>query len=145
MVELAVSILHEGLRTGGYGFGEGEPADAAIFVGFTMERIGIVGLEKEATIEMEVGRDKLAALIMMTDGNDLERKDIIRKGTQMDETGLLAGFFFGDVEEVGIAVGVAASPSPSLVDVVKGHEDFVVLGISNPAGGGEMTEGIFAS
>lgn len=39
---------------------------------------------------------------------------------------------------------MATGPGPSLVDVVIGHENFVVSAVRDPTGGGEMTEFVIA-
>lgn len=75
MVELGVDFAHNGLFAGRDRLIKREPADATIFVGLIMNFSRIVGFEEETTVEMEVGGDEMAALLVEANWDDFERED----------------------------------------------------------------------
>lgn len=75
MVELGIDFAHDGLFAGDDGFVEREPADATIFVGLVVNSGRFVGFEEETTVEMEVGGNEMAALLVEANWYDFERED----------------------------------------------------------------------
>ena len=87
---------------------------------------------------MQVAGDIRSLFLMAIHSEDFQGKNVIGNQTDFLKTCLFTGLFFCYGSKIEVAVSMTTQPSPGIVQIVIGHQDFGPFRIDYPGGGGEM-------
>ena len=91
---------------------------------------------------MEVGGNVPAMLFMAVHRQDFQRIQVLGHGADLRETAFLPDLPQRHGQQIPVSVGVAAQPSPGVIEPVIGHQDLLPVRADHPGGSGKMGGGI---
>ncbi|CAN3972838.1 hypothetical protein GOGPGP_GOGPGP_05215, partial [Dysosmobacter welbionis] len=138
-VELPVNALPEpGLRRGGHRLLQTEPGHSAVLIRLPAHGGRRVCLQQVGHIQMQVGGDVGAPLLVAVHSEDFQRVNVGRYRTHRRESALLPDFPHGYRQQIPVPVRVAAQPGPGVVEVVVRHQHLCQVRAHHPGGGRQV-------